>query len=152
MTHHPPPIPRQLWIKERCLAVESQFSRRIGRTAYVTRIVPLLAILILGYWNGRLATPLLPAWMATPIMIVAFYLSLLVFSHRFHDLGKSGANLLQIMLPVFVWLWVGGNLMAKLPPRIWITTAVILGIWPVVVLLRLAILPGLPSSNSDATQ
>ena len=134
-------IPRQLWIKDRCLAVETQFRKSTGRGAFAARFLPLVAVLVLVYLNGLRTPPLVPAWIATPIGLVAFYFTLLVLSHRFHDLGKSGANLLQIVLPVFIWLWVGGDLMAKLPPRLWIATAAVLAAWPVIVLLRLCFQP-----------
>ena len=139
MTTHQtqPPIPRQLWIKQRCLAVENQFNGRIGRTTFAVRFLPLLVLLALAYWNGLLTPPRVAPWVAVPVVVVAFYLALLVLSHRFHDIGQSGANLLQVILPVFVWLWVGGDFMEKLPPRLWIATAGILAVWPVVVLLRL---------------
>ena len=135
------PIPRQLWIKDRCLAVETQFRKSTGRGAFVARFLPLVAVLALTYWNSLQAPPPVTAWIATPVAVVATYLALLVLSHRFHDLGKSGANLLQIVLPVFIWLWVGGDLMAKLPPRLWIATAAVLAAWPVIVLLRLCFQP-----------
>ncbi|HAL91526.1 MAG TPA: hypothetical protein DCM68_00675 [Verrucomicrobia bacterium] len=141
------PIPRQLWIKQRCLAVENQFNRRTGRAAYAVRILPLLVLLALAYWNGLLTPPRVPAGIAVPVVAVAFYLVLLVLSHRFHDIGQSGANLLQIVLPAFVWLWVGGDLMAKVPPRIWIATAAVLAAWPVIVLLRLGFQPGITGPN-----
>ncbi len=131
------PIPRQLWIKDRCLAVETQFRQRTGRAAFAGRILPLIAVLALVYLNGLRASPLLPGGIAALVAIAAFYFTLLALSHRFHDLGQSGANLLQVILPVFIWLWVGGDLMDKLPTRIWIATAVVLAAWPVFVLLRL---------------
>ena len=133
------PIPRQLWIKDRCLALETQFRQRTGRAAFAVRILPLLAILVLVYLNGLRTSPVLPGWIATPVAMAVFYFALLALSHRFHDLGQSGANLLQIVLPVFIWLWVGGDLMDKLPARIWIATAVVLAAWPAFVLLRLLI-------------
>ena len=147
MTDHPthqPPIPRQLWLKQRCLAVENQFNGRIGPGAFILRMGPLLAILALAYWNDLLTPPRVSPWLAAPVVIVTAYLALRVLSHRFHDLGQSGANLLQIILPVFVWLWVGGDLMAKLPDRIWIATAAVLAAWPAIVLLRLACQPSVP--------
>ena len=142
------PIPRQLWIKQRCLAVENQFGGRIGRAAFAVRFLPLLAILALAYWNGLLVPPRVASWIAVPVVAVAFYLALLVLSHRFHDVDQSGANLLQIVLPVFVWLWVGGDLMAKLPKPFWIATAAVLAAWPVVVLLRLGFQPGSEGPNA----
>ncbi len=135
------PIPRQLWIQQRCIAVENQFNGRIGRAAFAARFLPLLALLALAYWNSLLPTPRVAAWIATPIVIVASYLALLVLSHRFHDIGKSGAALLQVVLPAFIWLWVGGDLMAKLPPHLCYITAGVLAIWPVIVLLRLCFKP-----------
>lgn len=151
MTDHPhrPPSPRQLRIKQRCLAVETQFEGRIGRAAFAVRFLPLLILLALGYWNGLATPPRVSAWLAIPVVVVAFYLALLVLSHRFHDLGQSGANLLQIVLPVFVWLWIGGDLMAKLPPRLWIAVAAVLAAWPAIVLLRLAFQRGVPPQKSD---
>ena len=145
-TPHDPhaPIPRQLWIKARCLALETQFRKNTGRAAYAARMIPLLVVLVLVYLNGLRASPLLPGWIATPLGLVAFYFTLLALSHRFHDLGQSGANLLQVILPVFVWLWVGGDLMAKLPPSYWIPTVILLVAWPVFVLLRLGLQPGTP--------
>lgn len=147
-----PPIPRQLWLKQRCVAVETQFGGRIGRASFAGRFLPLLAILVLAYWNGLLAPPRITSWIAVPVVVVAFYLALLVLSHRFHDLGQSGANLLQIVLPVFVWLWIGGDLMAKLPDRLWIGTAVVLAVWPVVVLLRLGFQAGTEGPNGHEAQ
>ena len=32
--HAHQPIPRQLWIQQRCIAVETQFNGRIGRAAF----------------------------------------------------------------------------------------------------------------------
>jgi uncharacterized membrane protein YhaH (DUF805 family) len=138
-----------LRIKQRCLAVETQFSGRTGRAAFVLRFLPLLVLLALGYWNGLATPPRVSPWLVIPVVVTAFYLALLVLSHRFHDLGKSGANLLQVILPVFVWLWIGGDLMAKLPPRFWIAVAVVLAAWPVAVLLRLALQPGAPPQKAD---
>ena len=143
-----PPIPRQLWIKQRCLAVETQFGGRIGRAAFAVRFLPLLAILALAYWNGLLAPPPVAGWIVVPVVAAAFYLALLVLSHRFHDVDQSGANLLQVVLPVFVWLWVGGDLMAKLPKPYWIATAAVLAAWPLLVLLRLGFRPGTAGPNS----
>ena len=116
--HAHQPIPRQLWIQQRCIAVETQFNGRIGRAAFVARFLPLFVLLALAYWNGRLTPPRVAGWIAVPGAVVACYLVLLVLSHRFHDIGQSGANLLQIVLPAFIWLYVGGDLMAKLPPRL----------------------------------
>ena len=145
--HAHPLVPRQRWIQQRCIAVENQFNGRSGRAAFAVRFLPLLAILALAYWNGLLVPPRVASWIAVPVVAVAFYLALLVLSHRFHDIGQGGANLLQIVLPVFVWLWVGGDLMAKLPKPFWIATAAVLAAWPVVVLLRLAFLPGTAGPN-----
>ena len=147
-TAHDPhaPIPRQLWIKASCLALEARFCRRSGRAAYAARMLPLLVVLVLVYLNGLRASPRLPGWIATPVGLVAFYFTLLALSHRFHDLGQSGANLLQVILPVFVWLWVGGDLMAKLPSSYWIPTLLLLVAWPAVVLLRLGLQPGTPQA------
>ena len=131
------PIPRQLWIRQRCLAVETQFRKRTGRAAFILRFLPLLLLLALVYANGLRTPPPVPGWIALPIGVGAFYFMLLVLSHRFHDLGQSGANLLQIVLPIFVWLWVGDDLMAKVEPKFWISAAAVLAVWPVVVLLRL---------------
>ena len=147
--HAHPPIPRQLWIKRRCIAVETQFGRRIGRAAFVVRFLPLLVLLALAYWNGRLTPPRVAGWIAVPGAVVAGYLALLVLAHRFHDVGQSGAHLLQIVLPVFFWLYVGGDLMAKLPPRLWIPAAGVLAAWPIFVLLRLCLRPGNPE-RADA--
>lgn len=140
-THPHVLTPRQLWIKNRCLAVETQFLKRIGRTAFILRFIPLLVLLVLAYWNSSQNVPRVAMWIATPIAIVATYLILLVLSHRFHDLGKSGANLLQIAIPAFIWLWIGDDLMAKLAPKIWMATAVVLSIWPIVVILQLSTKP-----------
>ena len=137
MTDHHAPIPRQLWIKSRCIAVETQFGGRIGRASFAARFLPLLLLLSFAYLNGLRPEPFLPSWVSGPVVAVAAYLSLLVLSHRFHDLGQSGANLLQIVLPIFVWLWVGDDLMAKVEPKFWISAAAVLAVWPVVVLLRL---------------
>ena len=145
--HAHPLVPRQLWIQQRCIAVENQFNGRIGRAAFAVRFLPLLVILALAYGNGLQSTPLVPSWIAVPVVAVAFYLALLVLAHRFHDIGQGGANLLQIVLPVFVWLWVGGDLMDKLPPRLWIATAAVLAAWPVIVLLRLGFRPGTAGPN-----
>ena len=142
------PIPRQLWIQQRCIAVENQFNGRIGRAAFAIRFPPLFAVLALAYGNSLLSTPRVAGWVAFPVVAVAFYLALLVLSHRFHDIGQGGANLLQIVLPVFVWLWVGGDLMEKLPPPIWISTAAVLAAWPVIVILRLGFRPGTAGPNS----
>ncbi|HNR93398.1 MAG TPA: hypothetical protein PKM67_02555 [Kiritimatiellia bacterium] len=136
------PIPRQLWLRDRCIAVETQFQKSIGRGTFVTRFLPLLVILALAYWNRIQTPPRVAGWIAVPVTAAAFYFALLVLSHRFHDIGQSGANLLQIVLPVFVWLWVGGDLMAKLPPRLWIGTAAVLAVWPVIVILRLCLQRG----------
>lgn len=136
------PIPRQLWIQQRCIAVENQFNGRIGRAAFAVRFLPLFVLLALAYWNGLLATPRVSAWITTPIVLVAGYLALLVLSHRFHDIGKGGANLLQIILPIFIWLWVGGDLMEKLPFNHCCVIAGILVAWPVFVLIRLCYTPG----------
>lgn len=136
------PTPRQLWLKQRCIDVENQFNRHIGRVAFAVRFIPLLAILIFAYWNGLQETALVAPWKFFPVVAVAFYLALLVLSHRFHDINQSGANLLQIILPLFVWLWVGDDLMAKLPLHIWGSTAAVLAAWPVVVLIRLFVQRG----------
>ena len=146
--HAHQPIPRQLWIQQRCIAVENQFNGRIGRAAFAVRFPPLFVLLALAYWNSLLTPPLVAGWIALPLAVVAFYLALLVLSHRFHDIGQSGANLLQIVLPAFIWLYVGGDLMAKLPPRLWIATAGILAVWPVLVLLRLCVQPGTPNRSA----
>ena len=146
------PTARQLWIKRRCIAVESQFRKTSGRLAFALRYFPLLAILILAYWNASLDSPRLSPWIATPVAAVAAYLILLVLSHRFHDLGKSGANLLQIAIPAFIWLWIGDDLMAKLAPRIWKSTAGVLAIWPVIVSLQLCALPGAASHQKRYAQ
>ncbi len=147
-----PPIPRQLWLRQRCIAVETQFNGRIGRAAFAVRFLPLLVLLALAYGNGLLATPRVSSWIAFPVVVVASYLALLVLSHRFHDLGQSGANLLQIVLPVFVWLWIGDELMDKLDPPYWISAAVVLAAWPVVVLLRLGFQAGTEGPNAHDTQ
>lgn len=147
-----PPIPRQLWLRQRCIAVETQFNGRIGRAAFAVRFLPLLVLLALAYANGLLATPPVSSWIAVPVVAVASYLALLVLSHRFHDLGQSGANLLQIVLPLFVWLWIGGNLMDKLDRAYWISAAVALAVWPVIVLLRLGFQAGTAGPNAHAAQ
>lgn len=136
------PIPRQLWLRDRCIAVETQFRKRIGRAAFAARFLPLLVLLALAYWNSTQTPPVVTMWIAAPVTVVASYFVLLVLSHRFHDIGQSGANLLQVVLPAFVWLWVGSDFMAKLPPRLWIGTAVVLAVWPVIVILRLCIQRG----------
>lgn len=136
------PTPRQLWLKQRCIDVENQFNRNIGRVAFISRFVPLLLILVFAYWNGLQETAMVTPWKFFPVVAVAFYLALLVLSHRFHDLNLGGANLLQIVLPLFVWVWVGGELMDKLPLRIWGTTAAVLVAWPLFVLLRLCVQRG----------
>lgn len=141
------PIPRQLWIQQRCIDVENQFNGRIGRIAFAARMLPLLLILVLAYWNGLQTFPRIAPWMVFPLAAVAFYFALLVLSHRFHDLNLGGANLLQIILPAFIWLWVGDEIMTKLPPRIWTTTAGILAAWPVFVLLRLGFQRGVKASQ-----
>ena len=141
MTDHHAPIPRQLWIKQRCVAVETQFGGRIGRASFAARFLPLLLLLALAYFNRMRPVPFAPSWISVPVAAVAAYLALLVLSHRFHDLGQSGANLLQIVLPIFVWLWVGGDLMAKVDPKFWVSAAAVLAAWPVVVILRLFFSP-----------
>ncbi|MGD9782260.1 MAG: DUF805 domain-containing protein [Kiritimatiellia bacterium] len=146
MTTDHSPIPRQLWIKRRCIAVENQFNGRLGRAAFALRFLPLLAVLALAYWNGLQTPPPVATWIAGPFVVVAFYLALLVLSHRFHDLGQSGANLLQIILPGFVWLWVGGDFMAKLPSSLWIGVAIVLAAWPAIVILRLCFQAGQPNA------
>ena len=143
MTTHQahPPIPRQLWIQQRCIAVENQFNGRIGRAAFAARFLSLLVLLALAYWNSLLPTPRVAAWISIPIVLAASYGAILVLSHRFHDIGKSGAALLQVVLPAFVWLWVGGDLMDKLPLNLCYATAGSLAIWPLVVILRLCFKP-----------
>lgn len=131
------PTSGQLWLKQRCINVEKQFNHATGRLTFAIRFIPLAALLVFAYWNGLQTAPLIAPWIFFPVEAVAFYLTLLVLSHRFHDIGLSGANLLQIILPAFIWIWVGGDLMNKVPPPIWGTTAAILAAWPVVVLLRL---------------
>ncbi len=141
------PIPRQLWIRDRCIAVETQFRKRTGRAAFAARFFPLFAILALAYWNSIQTPAPVTLWLAVPVTVAAAYITLVVLSHRFHDIGQSGANLLQIVLPAFVWLWVGGDLMAKIPPRLWIGTAAVLALWPAIVILRLCFQPGTQTSN-----
>ena len=148
MTTDHSPIPRQLWIKQRCIALETQFNGRIGRAAFAIRFLPLLAVLALAYWDGLQTPPRVAAWIAAPLAAAAFYLTLLVLSHRFHDLGQSGANLLQIILPGFIWLWVGGDMMAKLPPSIWIGAAIVLAVWPAIVILRLCFQARQPNASN----
>ena len=46
--HAHQPIPRQLWIQQRCIAVETQFNGRIGRAAFAVRFQPLFVLLALA--------------------------------------------------------------------------------------------------------
>lgn len=150
-THHIHiPTPFQLWLKQRCIDVENQFDNNIGRVAFAVRFVPLLVILIFAYWNGLQDVALVAPWKFFPVVAVAFYLALLVLSHRFHDIGLGGANLLQIILPLFIWIWVGDDLMDKVPAHIWVSTAAVLAAWPVVVLLRLFVQRGQPALDEPA--
>lgn len=144
------PTPFQLWLKQRCIDVENQFDNKIGRTAFLVRFVPLVAIFVFAYWNGLQEVAMVAPWMFFPVVAVAFYLTLLVLSHRLHDIGLGGANLLQIILPLFIWLWVGDDFMDKLPPRIWVSTAAVLAAWPVFVLLRLFVQRGKPAVGDPA--
>jgi uncharacterized membrane protein YhaH (DUF805 family) len=135
---HQPPLSRQLWIKQRCIQVENLFNGRSHRAAFLSRALPCLAILALVYWNGTRESTVLPGWFTIPFAILACFLAMLAFSHRFHDLGLGAANMLQIILPIAVWY----TMAEKLPESFYLPTTIILFIWPMLVFLRLCLQPG----------
>ena len=133
-------IKRQLFIKNIAVAVEKQFLGTLGRAGFLTRAIPAFAVLVACYWNGSWTEPgtLLPGWAVALLVFVAALFALTASARRFRDIGKGGANVLQFIIPIFVFFWIGPKLAAHLPE--WAVAAIFLA-WPVIAFLRLALQP-----------
>lgn len=133
-------IKRQLVIKNIAVAVEHRFLGTLGRGGFLARAFPAFAVLVACYWNGSWTEPgtLLPGWAVAILAIVSAWFALTASARRFRDIGKGGANVLQFIIPIFVFFWIGPKLAVHLPE--W-AVAVLFLAWPAIVFLRLAIQP-----------
>ena len=129
------PSPSQLWIRNRCIAVEKRFVGRTPRTPFAAVFLPSALVLAYAFFNPNL----LPAWLLAPFVVVAFCVAVAAMARRFHDIGSKGANLLQILIPLFVALWIG----PKVPDThlLPLVVAALLCLWPLLTLLRLLFAP-----------
>ena len=141
-------LPRQRAIKNICLQVEKQFAGRLDPEAFAVRVFVLFAFFLAC---AALFHGVIPPFVTFPpylgILVdlaCAFYL-LTLLARRFRDLGKSGANVLQIIIPLFVMVWIGDKLpsdaiRAKFEAVMWF--------WPAVTLLRLFFQPSVPDPDA----
>ena len=135
------PSALQLWIRNRCIAVEKRFVGRTARAPFAATFLPAAAILAYAFFNPHG----LPSYVLSPFVVVAFCVAVAAMARRFHDIGTKGANLLQVLIPLFIALWIG----PKIPPRAHLPLIVtaLLSLWPVVTIIRLCLQP---SARDDA--
>ncbi len=138
-------IKRQLVIKNIAVAVERRFLGTLGQAGFLARALPAFAVLVGCYWNGSWTEPgtLLPGWAIALLTLVAAWFALTASARRFRDIGLGGANVLQLIIPIFVYFWIGPKLAAHLPE--WAVAAIFLA-WPAIVFLRLALQPSKPAA------
>lgn len=140
------PTPTQLWIRNRCIAVEKRFVGRTARAPFAATFLPAAAILAYAFFNPHS----LPSYVLSPFVVIAFCVAVAAMARRFHDIGTKGANLLQVLIPLFIALWIG----PKIPPRAHLPLIVtaLLSLWPALTLLRLLLTPSAPACPSSVRQ
>lgn len=135
------PSATQLWIKSRCIQVETQFSGTLAPEPFALRFFFALGVaLLLHVGAGLLHLPAYAFWL---LMLALAYYTLTILAKRFRDIGKTGANLLQLLIPLFVILWMG----SKIPPAFQKAFHCVLWFWPVVTIIRLCLQP---TASDDA--
>lgn len=137
------PSALQLWIRNRCIAVEKRFVGRTPRAPFAATVLPAAAVLAYAFFNPNG----LPAYVLAPFVVVAFCFAIAATARRFHDIGSKGANLLQILIPLFIALWIG----PKIPDihHLPLIVTALLCLWPALTLLRLLLTPSAPASPSS---
>lgn len=141
-------LPRQRAIKNICLQVEKQFAGRLAPEPFALRVFVLFAFYLACNAIFYGVTP--PYIAVPPYVQILFYAAcafsfLTLLARRFRDLGKSGANVLQILIPLFVMVWIGDKLpsdaiRAKFEAVMWF--------WPAVTLIRLFFQPSAPDPDA----
>lgn len=140
------PIPRQLLIKNICLQVERQFGGRLSPEGFCLRFFLLLLFFFDFTAGDGFLTSFLPPYALFLLRAAFAYYGLTLLAKRFRDLGKGGANLLQILIPLFVLVWIGG----KVPEKYSAGFEAILWLWPALTLLRLCLQPSAPETSDQA--
>lgn len=137
-------LPRQQWIHDACIGIETQFNGRIPSESFIGRLLVTIVLLLVLHRELQSFTSL-PGYISLIPIIGGLYYTMLLVAHRFHDIahGISAANMLQIILPIAVWFWIG----EKLPEAFYGTTTALLFAWPLVVLLRLCFTPSGPDNR-----
>ncbi len=133
-------LPRQRAIKNICIQVEEQFSGRLNPEAFELR-----ALLVFAFVLAVRSLDVLPAYVALLFQAAAAFYALTVLARRFRDLGMAGANLLQILIPLFVMVWIGNKLPSD---SIRTKFEAVMWFWPAITLLRLFLQPSAPDPDN----
>lgn len=141
-------LPRQRAIKNICLQVEKQFAGRLDPEAFAVRVFVLFAFFLActALFHGVIPPFVtFPPYLGILVDLACAFSFLTLLARRFRDLGKSGANVLQILIPLFVMVWIGDKLpsdsiRAKFDAVMWF--------WPAVTLLRLLFQPSAPAADA----
>ncbi len=137
-------LPRQQWIRNACLNIETQFNGRITSEAFIGRLLVAVVLLLLLHRELQ-SFQGLPGYISLIPVIGGLYYGMLLVAHRFHDIGDgiSAANMLNIIIPIAIWFWIGD----KLPDAFYNITTGLLFAWPLIVLLRLCFTPSGPDNR-----